>query len=136
MGETLTARPPGMAWPIRVGVVVLAAAWVAVAISIVPGVRTEPGFAVRWDGWLQCGGYVLAALLVIARVAVRNERRLLWSVVASALVLRALAFVWQIAPGPSRPRGRRSQPEGSPGPPAGGPGRPSISSVSGFSVTS
>ncbi len=71
----------------------MAAVLVAMTVSTVPGVRAEPGVDPLYDDWLQCLGYVLAAVAVTWRVARHAERRLLWSLVAAALVLRAYGFV-------------------------------------------
>lgn len=72
----------------------------ALAVSVVPGVRAAPGFDVLWDGVVQCVGYLLAAGLATALAFRRStgvgvDRRVP-AVIAVALVLRALAFVWQV----------------------------------------
>ena len=50
-----------------------------------------------WDGWFQCTGYALAAVVAGVRAFTRTHHRLLWSLVSAALALRAFAFVWSIA---------------------------------------
>ena len=94
MGETLRGR--GAAHVARVGLVGLALVWAVVAVSTVPGVRSGPGFVPLWDGWFQCTGYVLTAVVAGLRAVTRARHRALWSLVAAALVLRAFAFVWTI----------------------------------------
>jgi signal transduction histidine kinase len=71
----------------------MAAVLVAMSVSTIPGVRAEPGLDPLYDTWLQCLGYVLAAVAVTWRAARRAEQRRLWSLVAAALVLRAYGFV-------------------------------------------
>jgi PAS domain S-box-containing protein len=96
VGETLP--PAHSAWRVaRWLLVLLAAVWAVVAFSTVPGVRPRPGFVPLWDGWFQCAGYALAAVLAGQRAVAREHQRLLWSLVAAALGLRAFAFVWTIA---------------------------------------
>ena len=75
------------------GFVLLAAALVAFAVTVIPGVRSSPGFDGRFDGWLQCGGYVLAAAVAMARPTTHPARRALWGWIAAALALRALGFL-------------------------------------------
>jgi len=72
---------------------VLCAAILAFAVTTVPGVRPAPGFDVRFDGWLQCGGYVLAAVVAGVRPATRLARRASWAWIAASLALRALGFL-------------------------------------------
>ena len=75
------------------GFALLGAVVVAFAVTTIPGVRSSPGFDVRFDGWLQCGGYVLAAAVAVARPATRSAHRVLWAWIAAALALRALGFL-------------------------------------------
>jgi len=96
VGETALAPRPGRVALARSGLLALAAVWVLMAVSTLPGVRTQPGFVPLWDGWIQCTGYVLAAAVAGLRVVSRAEHRLLWSLVAIALALRAFAFLWSI----------------------------------------
>ncbi len=96
MRETLPPPAPS-AWPAaRVLLVALAAVCAVVALSTVPGVRSQPGFVPLWDGWFQCTGYALAAVAASVRAFTRTHHRLLWSLVSAALALRAFAFVWSI----------------------------------------
>jgi hypothetical protein len=57
------------------GFALLGALVVAFAVTTIPGVRSSPGFDVRFDGWLQCGGYVVAAAVAVARPVIRSARR-------------------------------------------------------------
>ena len=92
----------------RSGLLVLALVCVVVAVSVVPGVRDRPGFSVLWDGWFQCGGYVLTALLAAGRAVLPGARRAAWVLVAVALALRCFAFLWTITV--LRPSGSMSYP--------------------------
>jgi PAS domain S-box-containing protein len=69
----------------------------AFSLSTVPGVRSaagfDPGFAPVLDGWLQGSAYVLCAVVASLRPATNRLDRRLWTLVAAAVVLRALAFV-------------------------------------------
>jgi PAS domain S-box-containing protein len=96
VGEALLQRDRRVARVARTLLLALAVLWSALAVSTVPGVRPAPGFLPLWDGWVQCTGYVLAAAIAALRPALRTEHRLLWSLVATALGLRAFAFVWSI----------------------------------------
>jgi PAS domain S-box-containing protein len=75
------------------GFALLGALVVAFAVTTIPGVRSSPGFDVRFDGWLQCGGYVVAATLAMARPVIRSARRALWGWIAASLALRAVGFL-------------------------------------------
>lgn len=66
---------------------------VAFAVTTIPGVRSSPGFDAPFDGWLQCGGYVVAAAVAVARPANRSLRRALWAWIAAGLAFRALGFL-------------------------------------------
>lgn len=46
-----------------------------------------------YDDWMQSAGYVLAAGAVLWRVTLYAEHRLLWSLIALALMLRAAGFI-------------------------------------------
>jgi PAS domain S-box-containing protein len=96
VGETLPAQGRGAAPVAQVALGVLAVVWALVAVSTIPGVRSEPGFVPLWDGWFQCTGYVLAAVAAGLRAVTRADHRVLWSLVAAGLALRAFAFVWTI----------------------------------------
>jgi PAS domain S-box-containing protein len=78
---------------VRAGLVVLGAAVVAFAVTTLPGVRSSSGFDSRFDGWLQCGGYVLAAAVAVARPVTRHTRRASWAWISASLVLRAVGFL-------------------------------------------
>jgi len=65
MTETSQATSPGVGAPVRAYVVVLAVVWVVMAVSTLPGVRSQPGVLPVYDDWLQNAGYVLAAGLVV-----------------------------------------------------------------------
>lgn len=93
MTETSQATSPRVGAPVRAYVVVLAVVWVVMAVSTLPGVRSQPGVLPVYDDWLQNAGYVLAAGLVVWRVVQHAQGRLLWSLIALALVLRAAGFV-------------------------------------------
>lgn len=75
------------------GFALLGAVIVAFAVTTVPGVRSSPGFDVRFDGWLQCGGYVVAAALAVARPVTRSMHRAMWAWIAASLALRAVGFL-------------------------------------------
>jgi PAS domain S-box-containing protein len=75
------------------GFALLGALVVAFAVTTIPGVRSSPGFDVRFDGWLQCGGYVVAAAVAVARPVIRSARRALWVWIAASLALRAVGFL-------------------------------------------
>jgi PAS domain S-box-containing protein len=75
------------------GFALLGALVVAFAVTTIPGVRSSPGFDVRFDGWLQCGGYVVAAAVAVARPVIRSARRALWAWIAASLALRAVGFL-------------------------------------------
>lgn len=86
-----------MARAVRVVQVALLVAVVAFTVSTLPGVRGDPGFHTWLDGWLQGGAYVLTAVLAALRPLTSQLHRLLWSLVALALGLRALGFVLYLA---------------------------------------
>jgi PAS domain S-box-containing protein len=65
-------------------------------VSVLPGVRPEAGVWPPADDWLQTFGYLLAAGVVTWRVVRRREQRVLWGLVAAALLLRAYGFVHTI----------------------------------------
>lgn len=97
MGKSLSIRPlVDATWAVRAGFLLLSGILVVVAVGVVPGVRAAPGFDVLYDGWFQCSGYVLAAVLATARVAAPGTLRPVWAWVAAALSLRALGFLWAI----------------------------------------
>src|SRR5687767_174089 len=63
------------------------------AFSTIPGVRQRTGFDEALDGWLQAGAYVLTAVVALLRPLTSVVERTLWTLVAAALLMRALAFV-------------------------------------------
>jgi EAL domain-containing protein (putative c-di-GMP-specific phosphodiesterase class I) len=69
----------------------------AFVVSTVPGVRDDERFHVAFDGWLQGGAYVVAAVLLGLRPLLHPHLRLIWGLAAAALTARALAFVWYLA---------------------------------------
>ena len=77
----------------RVARAVLVVAVVAFGVTTIPGVRSSPGFDVRFDGWLQCGGYVLAAAVAAAPHVTRRGLRDPWRWIAASLALRAVGFL-------------------------------------------
>ena len=85
--------PPRTRSVVRAGLAALGVAVAAFAVTTVPGVRGSVGFDTRYDGWLQLGGYLLAAAVAVVRPVAREQHRTLWSLVAGALVLRACAFL-------------------------------------------
>lgn len=66
---------------------------VGYAVTTVPGVRSTPGFHTVLDGWLQGSMYVAIALVALLRPLMSPVNRLLWTLVAAAVTLRALGFV-------------------------------------------
>ena len=83
--------------PIRVLQLAILAEVVVFVVSTTPGVREGRGFEPPLDGWLQGGAYVTIALLAAARPLLVREERRLWTWIAVALGLRALAFVVYLA---------------------------------------
>jgi len=75
--------------------VLLVCELVVFTVSTLPGVRERRGFDTLLDGWLQCCGYVTAAVLVVLVLWTVESRadRTLWLCVAAALLARALGFV-------------------------------------------
>jgi PAS domain S-box-containing protein len=63
------------------------------AYSTLPGVRDQPGFSPAYDGWVQCGGYVLCVLLALTFWPDAARARWAWGLVVVYLALRATAFV-------------------------------------------
>ena len=100
MGKSQTSPRARPTLPAVVARVLLVAVGVVVtgftASVVVPGLRAEPGFVPLYDGWLQCGGYLLCAAVATLRVVTGTPYRLLWSLVAAALALRVLGFLWLI----------------------------------------
>jgi hypothetical protein len=86
--------PSGAVRLIQVTALVLV---VVFAVSTVPGVRSTPGFDTLLDGWLQGGTYCALALVAVLRSLTSRVNRLLWSLVAAAVGLRALGFVIYLA---------------------------------------
>ncbi len=86
---------PAVRRPLAVRVLVAAVVLVglAFAATTVPGVRSQPGFRVPFDGWLQGTGYVLMAALVVLRPLLVARDRVFWGLVAAAMAARSLAFL-------------------------------------------
>ncbi len=53
--------------------------------------RLAVGFDDRYEGWLQVGGYVLAAVVATTRPFAHEQNGGAWALVAGALALRATA---------------------------------------------
>ena len=94
MRQTAASGPVGAAgWAVRGALVMLALAAGGYAVSTLPGVRSTPGFVPLLDGWVQGPAFVLAALVAVLRPALSRVDRLVWSLVAIALALRASAYL-------------------------------------------
>ncbi len=94
MRQTAASGPVGAAgWAVRGALVALALAAGGYAVSTLPGVRSTPGFVPVLDGWVQGPAFVLAALVAALRPALSRVDRLVWSLVAVALALRASAYL-------------------------------------------
>ena len=94
MRQAAPADPVGITgWAIRGALVALALAATAYTFSTVSGVRTSPGFVPVLDAWVQGVAFVLAALVASLRPIVSRVDRLVWSLVAVALALRASAYL-------------------------------------------
>ena len=65
---------------------------VAFCVTTIPGARSGRGFDPLLDGWLQVGGYLLAAAYACSHPLLHSRERLLWALVAAALCLRAAGF--------------------------------------------
>lgn len=63
------------------------------AFSTIPGVRAQPGFHPTYDGWVQCGGYVLCVLLALTFWPTTPRARWAWGLVIGYLALRAAGFL-------------------------------------------
>ena len=93
MGEqttvfTLPRRAPTLVVAALLLLVIVVHAW-----STLPGVRDQPGFSPAYDGWAQCGGYVLCVLLALTFWPDTSRARWVWGLVIGYLGLRALAFI-------------------------------------------
>ncbi len=84
-----TGSLPTAARGLLVIVVVLS---VGFTVSVVPGVRAEPGFDARLDGWLKGAAYTGAAVLAALRPLRDRRCRLPWTLIALALGARAWGF--------------------------------------------
>lgn len=91
----------------RLLVAVALAMFVVFALSTVPGVRPRT-FSSALDGWLQGTAYVVVAGIAALRPVTSPVNRLLWSLVAAGVALRALGFVVYLS------FVRRQQPQPSP----------------------
>ena len=98
MGQ-VTAVPPVRAggWAIRAALVALAVGAAVFTVSTIPGVRSTPGFVPLFDGWFQGTVFALTAVVAALRPVVSRVDRLLWSLVALALALRAFAYIYYLA---------------------------------------
>ena len=92
--DPLAGRPGAVRWSVRVAMLALVAAALVYVVSTIPGVRSTSGFVPVLDGWFQGATYALTALVAGLRPALSRVDRLLWSLVAVALALRAVAFIY------------------------------------------
>ncbi len=90
------------------GQVLLVLLVLAFSVTTIPGVRGDRRFHAGVDGWLQATAYVGTAVLVALRPLLCQVDRLLWSLVAAGLALRAAGFVVYL--GYLRPRGAVTTP--------------------------
>ncbi len=72
--------------------VLLAGGVLVSVVSVVPGVRTTPGFLPIVDGWIKSATYVLIALLVALRAVLRDDDRPAWSWLAAGYLMQAVGF--------------------------------------------
>ena len=93
-GAPASTTSPAVRWTVRGAMAALVATCLLYAVSLVPGVRPHEGFVGGWDDWLQGTVFVLAAVVAALRPVTARENRLLWSLVAAALALRATGFVY------------------------------------------
>ena len=84
---------PGVDRRVRLAQLLMAVAICGFAVSTIPGVRARTGFDVVLDGWVQGSAYVLTAVVAVLRPLTSAVERTLWTLVAAALSMRALAFV-------------------------------------------
>ena len=71
----------------------LAVTAVVYVVSTLPGMRSTPTFVPLVDGWFQGTAFLLTAVVAALRVVVSPVDRLLWSLVAVALALRAFGYI-------------------------------------------
>ena len=88
--------------PARLLMALLLLAVIAFVVSTIPGVRAATGFETvgfdpLLDGWLQGGGYVIAAALALLRPFASRVDRAIWAWLAAAVTVRALGFVLFLA---------------------------------------
>ena len=72
---------------------VLVAGTALYCLTVVPGVRSRPGFDTRYDAWLQGTVYCLMALGSAVPVVLRRRERWFWGLISAALVLRTVGFL-------------------------------------------
>lgn len=92
MPDTSISEAPHVGVPVRVLFAAMTAAVLVLAVSVVPGVRPGPGVVPVYDDVVQPAGYLLAAAAVVWRAVAVPTDRLLWSLVATSLALRAYGF--------------------------------------------
>ncbi|RYP88378.1 PAS domain S-box protein [Nocardioides guangzhouensis] len=92
--DPLAGRPEAVRWSVRVAMLALVAAALVYVVSTIPGVRSNSGFVPVLDGWFQGATYALTAVVAGLRPALSRVDRLLWSLVAVALALRAVGFIY------------------------------------------
>jgi PAS domain S-box-containing protein len=98
MRQATAAGPVGSTgWAVRGALVALGVVASVYVVSTIPGVRSTSGFNPRVDGWIQGSAFVLTAVVAALRPAVSAVDRLLWSLVALALALRAFAYLYYFA---------------------------------------
>lgn len=96
MTDTSGSVAPRPGGPAIVYAGLMLATLVLLTVSTLPGVRSQPGIVPFYDDWVQCIGYVLATGAAGWRVTRNAEQRLLWTLVAAALGLRAYGFIHTI----------------------------------------
>lgn len=65
--------------------------------TTIPTIRRSTSFNPVFDGWLQAGGYVTLALLVLLRPIKIKAERTVWIWISAGVVARSLAFVIYLA---------------------------------------
>lgn len=96
MTDTSRAVAPRLGGPVIGYAGLMVSVLLVFTVSTLPGVRSQPGIIPFYDDWVQSAGYVLATGAAVWRVIRHADQRLLWSVVALALGLRAFGFLHTI----------------------------------------
>ena len=98
MRQAAPAEPVGSTgWAVRGALAVLAVTALVYVVSTLPGMRSTPTFIPLVDGWFQGTAFLLTAVVAALRVVVSPVDRLLWSLVAAALALRAFGYITYFA---------------------------------------